>query len=58
MSREFVDKVADGDNIGAKDAFTPAMVDKVGNALELKRGEVAKTFVQIRKEMDDTKEEE
>ena len=58
MSREFVDKVADGDNIGAKDAFKTAMVDKVGNALELKRGEVAKTFVQIRKEMDDTKEEE
>ncbi len=51
MSREFVDKVETGDNIGAKDAFATAMVAKVGDALEIKRSEVAKTFVQQRKEM-------
>ena len=37
MSREFVDKVETGDNIGAKDAFATAMVAKVGDALEIKR---------------------
>ncbi len=36
MSREFVDKVETGDNIGAKDAFATAMVAKVGDALEIK----------------------
>jgi hypothetical protein len=59
MSREFVDKVADGDNISAKDVFTSAIVSKVGATLELKRGEVAKTFVQQRQEMtpDEVKKE-
>ena len=53
MSREFIDKVADGDNIGATDVFKGVMIDKVGNALETKRAEVAKTFVQQRKEMEE-----
>jgi len=58
MSREFVDKVSDGDNIGAKDAFTTAIVTKVGATLELKRGDVAKTFVQQAQDMRDAPDTE
>tara|TARA_B100000029_G_scaffold61950_1_gene55539 strand:+ start:862 stop:1038 length:177 start_codon:yes stop_codon:yes gene_type:complete len=42
MSREFVDAIADGNNIEAEKAFKQEIVSKVGDTLELKRREVAK----------------
>ena len=54
MSREFVDKVEKENNVEAGDAFKAAMIQKVGSSLEDKRTEVAKTFVQQRKEMEET----
>ena len=45
MSREFVDSIASGDNLDAEKAFKDAMTNKVGDALEIKRQEVSKTFV-------------
>ena len=56
MSREFVDQVDKDNNIEAGDAFKAAMIQKVGSSLEDKRTEVAKTFVQQRKEMEKTDE--
>ena len=53
MSREFVDNVEKEDNVQAQDAFKAAMIQKVGSSLEDKRTEVAKTFVQQRKEMEE-----
>ena len=51
MSKEVIDAIASGDNIGAETQFKDAIQKKVGDALEIKRSEVAKTFVQQRKEM-------
>ena len=45
MSREFVDSVASGDNLDAEQAFKNSMTNKVGDALEIKRKEISKTFV-------------
>ena len=45
MSREFVDAVADGNNIGAEEVFKTSMGTKVGDALELRRKDLANTFV-------------
>jgi hypothetical protein len=45
MSREFVDAVAAGDNIGGEQAFKDALSSKVGETLEVKRREYAKIFV-------------
>ena len=45
MSKEFVDSIATGDNLGAETAFNVAMAGKVGDTLEIKRKEVSKTFV-------------
>ena len=58
MSREFVDKVEKDDNVEAGDALKAAVIQKVGSSLEDKRTEVAKTFVQQRKEMEETDEED
>lgn len=43
--RDLVTSLEDGDNIGAEQAFKNAISMKVGDALETKRQEVAKTFV-------------
>jgi len=43
--RDFVDSIATGDNLGAETHFNQALAAKVGDALETKRQEVAKTFV-------------
>ena len=43
--RDFVDSIATGDNLGAEAHFNQALAAKVGDALETKRQEVAKTFV-------------
>ena len=45
MSREFVDSIASGDNFDAEKAFKDSMANKVGDALEVKRKEMSKTFV-------------
>ena len=45
MSKDFVDSISTGDNLGAETAFNVAMAAKVGDTLEIKRQEVSKTFV-------------
>ena len=45
MSREFVDSLASGNNLGAEKAFKDSVASKVGDALEIKRKEYSKTFV-------------
>ena len=44
-SKEFVDALAKGSNLDAEDAFKSAIGTKVQNALETKRQELAKGFV-------------
>ena len=55
MSREFVDAIVDGNNMEAEKVFTKSMATKVGDTLEVKRKEIANTFV---KSMSVSKEEE
>ena len=45
MSKEFVDTIVSGNNIDAAAAFKNSMATKVGDALEIKRRELANTFV-------------
>tara|TARA_B100000900_G_scaffold294498_1_gene253272 strand:+ start:602 stop:778 length:177 start_codon:yes stop_codon:yes gene_type:complete len=45
MSREMIDALADGDNLSAENEFKNAVSQKVGDALELKRKEVAGTMI-------------
>ena len=45
MSREFVDSVSVGNNLGAEKAFKDSIANKVGDALEVKRKEISKVFV-------------
>ena len=44
-SEDFVNALYSGKNLEAEDAFKSAMQDKVGQALEIKRREVANSFV-------------
>ena len=44
-AKEFVDALQNGKNLDAEDAFKMAMSSKVGDALEDKRKEVARSFV-------------
>ena len=45
MSNEFVNAIYTGKNLEAEDTFKSAMQDKIGAALEVKRKEVANSFV-------------
>ena len=45
MSREFIDAIASDDRLEAEKIFTHTMADKVGHSLEIKRTELANTFV-------------
>ena len=45
MSREFVDAIVDGNNIGAEEVFKTTVGAKVGDAVELRRKDLANTFV-------------
>ena len=45
MSKEFIDALVDGNNIEAEKAFSITMANRVGDALEVKRKELANTFV-------------
>ena len=57
MSREFVDAVADGNNIEAEKVFTQNMASKVGDTLEVKRKELSNTFVNsVSKDTEETDE--
>jgi len=55
-SDDFVNALQQGNNLGAEDAFKSAMQDKVADALEIKRREVANNFVQNKKVEDDAEE--
>ena len=55
-SDNFVNALQQGNNLGAEDAFKSAMQDKVADALEIKRREVANNFVQNKKVEDDAEE--
>ena len=50
MSRDFVDSVINNDNVTGQDTFKSAMQDKIGQALEVKRREVANNFVKTKVE--------
>jgi hypothetical protein len=58
MSNEFVNAMQQGNNIEAENAFKTALQDKIGNALEMKRKEVANNFVKtkVTKEKEDVEE--
>jgi len=43
--KDFVSSIASGDNLSAETHFNTALASKVGDALEAKRQDVAKTFV-------------
>ena len=45
MSREIIDALANGDNLSAENEFKNAISQKVGDALELKRKEVAGSMI-------------
>ena len=45
MSREFGDSMVLGNNVDAETAFKSSISTKVGDALEIKRKEYSKTFV-------------
>ena len=55
-SDDFVNALQQDNNLGAEDAFKSAMQDKVADALENKRREVANNFVQNKKVEDDAEE--
>ena len=44
-TKDIIDALQSGDNLGAETAFKETIATKVGDALETKRQEVAKTFV-------------
>ncbi len=44
MSREFIDAIASGNNLGAEDEFKSSISSKVGDALEIRRKELSQTF--------------
>ena len=45
MTKEIIDAIASGDNLGAESQFKNAISTKVGDSLEKKREEVANTIV-------------
>jgi len=45
MSKDIIDAIASGDNLGAETQFKNAISNKVGAALEKRREEVANTMV-------------
>tara|TARA_R110001592_G_C12850373_1_gene721795 strand:+ start:476 stop:652 length:177 start_codon:yes stop_codon:yes gene_type:complete len=56
MSKDFVDSIATGDNLGAEKAFSISMATKVGDTLEVKRRELANTFVKYQDKESDVNE--
>ena len=58
MSNEFLSAMQQGNNIEAENAFKTAMQNKIGDALEMKRKEIANNFVKtkVTKEKEDAEE--
>ena len=52
-TKDIIDALSDGDNLEAEKAFEGSIAANVGHALETKRKEVANTFVQSTKVVDD-----
>ena len=52
-TKDIIDALSDSDNLGAEQALKDTIAKKVGDALETKRKEVANTFVQSTKVVDD-----
>ena len=44
-TKDIIDVLSDGDNLGAEEAFKDTINTKVGDALETKRKEVIKTHL-------------
>ena len=55
-SEDFVNALQKGNNLEAEDAFKTAIGDKVADALETKRREVANSFVKTKKVESDEEE--
>ena len=45
MSKEMIDAIVSGDNLGAETEFKNTIAQKIGDALEIRRAELANTFV-------------
>jgi hypothetical protein len=56
MSKDFVNAIATGNNIEAEKVFKHDMGIKIGDSLEVKRKELASTFVQSMTVNTDTEE--
>jgi hypothetical protein len=56
MSKEFVDAIVGGNNLEAEKAFSITMAARVGDALEVKRRELANTFVKYQDKESDVNE--
>jgi hypothetical protein len=54
-AEDFVNELQNSNNLGAEDAFKSAMTDRVGQSLEMKRREVAGTFVREKRENERTR---
>ena len=57
-TKDIIDALSDGDNIGAEKAFKDTISRKVGSSLETKRKEVANTFVKTSETQSDSGDEE
>ena len=55
--KDLVNHLVQGSHLEAEDAFKDAMANKVGAALEIKRQEVANTFVKNIPEVEEDAEE-
>ena len=55
--KDLVDKLVKGSHLESEDAFKSTMADKVGAALEIKRQEVANSFVKSIPEVEENAEE-
>ena len=56
-TKDIIDALSDGDNLGAEKSFKDTIASKVGDALETKRKEVANTFVKTSVTQDEGDEE-
>jgi len=56
-TKDIIDALSDGDNLGAEKAFKDTIASKVGDALETKRKEVANKFVKSTVTQDEGDEE-
>ena len=55
-TKDIINALESGDNLGAEQAFKDTINTKVGDALETKRKEVANTFVKSTKVEEDGEE--